>query len=148
MNPNFLGALERYTKHRIRTGSFLEAVLSNDLFDACARADQETARDLHEIVKYIFNTLPMDCYGSREKVDAWLRNDPDEEGRTATPDATAELVAKLRDQVFHIWSNAPVLLAEEDEVDLILEALDDSLDGDIDGDKLREAVSILVDEFS
>ena len=65
-------SLDRYGQIGVPTGDFLKAVLSNDLFDAYARADRENINDLPEIVQYIFNELPMKSWGSREKVEAWI----------------------------------------------------------------------------
>jgi len=64
--------LERYVRDRTPAGGFLSAVLSNDLTEACGRADMRNQIRLHEIVSYIYNNLPMLCWGSPEKVDAWL----------------------------------------------------------------------------
>lgn len=64
--------LNRYSHHRIRTGGFLRAVLANDLFEAFGRADDNNIRDMHEIVRFVYNKLPSVCWGSYEKVDAWL----------------------------------------------------------------------------
>ncbi len=65
-------ALDSYVKDRIPTGSFLIAVLTNDLFKAFERADDNNMTCLKEICCYIYNELPMDCYGSVEKVKEWL----------------------------------------------------------------------------
>ena len=74
MIPEHLkGALDRYVNHRIRPGGFLEAVLSNDLFEAMARADVVSRECLFDICKYIYNELPGDCWGSRGRVERWLR---------------------------------------------------------------------------
>lgn len=67
--------LDRYINHRIRPGSFLVAVLSNDLFEAVSRADLENQAALADIVKYIYNKLPSGSHGSIERVDAWLNNE-------------------------------------------------------------------------
>jgi len=67
--------LERYVNDRCPTGGFLHAVLSNDLMEACARADMHNQRRLPEIATYIYNNLPMISWGSPEKVDAWLKRE-------------------------------------------------------------------------
>ncbi len=67
-----LGALDRYLNHRIATGDFLRAVLSDNLFDAMARADLNNRRALHAICMYIYNELPCGCWGNEGKVDRWL----------------------------------------------------------------------------
>ena len=72
-----MGALERYVDHRIPPGSFLRAVLCNDLFDAVARADLNNQYVLPLIVKYIYNELPGGCWGNAAIVDSWLEGDND-----------------------------------------------------------------------
>ena len=73
---NILGALDRYVEHRIPPGSCTLAILSNDLQGAYGRADHMTAAAMHDIVRYIYNCLPSACWGSREKVQAWLKGGP------------------------------------------------------------------------
>ena len=68
-----MSALELYVKERIPTGSFLEAVLCNDLREAIGRADENNQRVLPEIVAWLYNEAPSNCWGSREKVTAWLK---------------------------------------------------------------------------
>jgi hypothetical protein len=72
-----IDTLERYVSDRCPTGGFLHAVLSNDLTQACAKADMHNQRRLHEIVSYIYNNLPSICWGSPEKVEKWLANEED-----------------------------------------------------------------------
>jgi hypothetical protein len=67
-------SLDRYAQHGVETGGFLRAVLSNDLKEACLRADEENQEALYQIVKYIWNHLPAACWGSPAKVEAWLTN--------------------------------------------------------------------------
>lgn len=52
-------------------GDFLHAVLCNDLFKACDNADAEAMGCLKDLTLTIFNRLPYDCWGSKEKVKAW-----------------------------------------------------------------------------
>lgn len=72
MKEETKASLDRYVQHRIPTGGFLRAVLSNDLMESFKRADFENTRDMHEIVSYIYNKLPMSCHGSPEAVEKWL----------------------------------------------------------------------------
>lgn len=65
-------SLKWYAEKRRPTGQFLEAVLSNDLFDAMARGDPESREVLPGIVSFIYNRMPGNCHGSRAKVRAWL----------------------------------------------------------------------------
>ena len=66
--------IDRYAQHHIPTGSFLQAVLSNDLCGAMGQADDENRRDIFEIVSYCYNEIPSDCWGSPEKVQRWLEH--------------------------------------------------------------------------
>ena len=68
----FTGALERYLNNGIMPGSFMTAVLENNLVDAIGRADEDNAANLKNIVGYIYNHLPSNSWGSREKVKAYL----------------------------------------------------------------------------
>ena len=68
-----LDSLKRYVEQGIPTGGFLEAVLSNNLMEACGRADEENAATLFQICAYIYNELPAPCHGSPAKVSAWLK---------------------------------------------------------------------------
>lgn len=65
-------AIERYAQQKIETGGFLRAVLENNLQEAFARADEENRELMFEIVKYCYNKIPAECWGSPEKVQCWL----------------------------------------------------------------------------
>lgn len=67
------GGLKDYIEHHVPVGHFLTAVLSNDLTEACARADQTNRYRLFDIVDWLYNEAPSVCWGSRRKVDAWLK---------------------------------------------------------------------------
>ncbi len=67
-----MDSIQRYVKDYIRTGDFLYAILTNNLFEAVGRADDENRQTLPEICCYIYNEIPSDCWGSKEKVKAWL----------------------------------------------------------------------------
>lgn len=64
--------LRRYATERIPTGSFLRAVLENDLKEAVGRADIESQRSLCAIVSFCYNNIPSASWGSPEKVREWL----------------------------------------------------------------------------
>lgn len=69
---NFRGLLKDYAiKHR-KLGGFLTSCLENDFVQAAGRADWLSRQFLPEIAMYIFNYLPSGCWGSPEKVAAWL----------------------------------------------------------------------------
>lgn len=70
--PLILSSLDRYIEHRVAPGGFTRAVLENDLRDAFGRADLSNRFALYDIVAYIYNVLPSNSWGSREKVAKWL----------------------------------------------------------------------------
>ena len=72
MNERIKAAMDRYVEHHIMPGDFLYAVLTNNFVDAVCRADTENEKDLREIAKYVWNELPSKCWGSPEKVNAWI----------------------------------------------------------------------------
>ena len=65
-------ALERYVQDREPQGHFLHAVLANDLYRACARADDCNRTWLVEIAAYVEGRLPPACRGSDTAVRRWL----------------------------------------------------------------------------
>lgn len=72
--PNILiEGLAKYVEHKIPTGDFLRAILSNDLMQAVSRADNYNINYLREIVTYIHSELPVGCYGSKEAVERWIK---------------------------------------------------------------------------
>jgi hypothetical protein len=70
--------LDLYLTQGVHTGDFLFNVLCNDLAGACAHADMENRYRLFDIVSYLYNDCPGACWGSKEKVHAWLAMDPND----------------------------------------------------------------------
>jgi hypothetical protein len=66
-------SLQLYVKERVPPGDFLYAVLTNDLRESFGRADEDNRAAMFEIVSYCYNRIPANCWGSRERVQAWLR---------------------------------------------------------------------------
>jgi len=81
-----LEAIERYVKHQCRPGSFLEAVLRNNLKEAFMCADENNIKYMFDIVNYCYNKIPSQCWGSEEEVKAWL-----------DPEQLVELKAQLKE---------------------------------------------------
>jgi len=74
-----IGSLRRYTEHKIPTGSFLRAVLENDLTEAIGRADHININRIPSIVDYIYNNLPHNSWGSKEIVRQFLEKGKENE---------------------------------------------------------------------
>jgi hypothetical protein len=75
IRPDIISSLERYVQHRIEPDGFLRACLENNLCEALGRADMENRHNIFEIVQYLYNDIPNTCWGSREKVKAWLEDE-------------------------------------------------------------------------
>lgn len=74
IRDDLYGALERYLNNGIMPGSFLTAVLQNNLCEAFGRADDENSRNLKNIVGYVYNNIPGSSWGSREKVAEYVKS--------------------------------------------------------------------------
>ena len=74
-----LASLNRYVNDRVKPGGFLYAVLTNNLHESFGRADRENRAALHDLVRYCHNELPSHCWGSVEKVEAYLSEDADDQ---------------------------------------------------------------------
>lgn len=72
ISHELIAGLQRYRDDHIPTGSFLRAVLENDLKEACSRADHTNQPQLFNIVQYIYDELPSNIWGSKEAVEAHL----------------------------------------------------------------------------
>jgi len=73
--PRILKSIYHYVEDKTPTGDFLKAVLSNDLFNAFGRADEENEKNLFNICIFIYNYIPTCCYGSLDKVLEWLKKE-------------------------------------------------------------------------
>lgn len=54
-------------------GSFLNAVLCNNLTTAAANADEINKHALFQWAQFLIQELPMEAYGSQEIVNAYVR---------------------------------------------------------------------------
>lgn len=66
-------SINDYVKNGVPTGGFLKAVLENNLSESMGRADESSHENLFSICEYIYCYVPMECWGSPEKVLAWLK---------------------------------------------------------------------------
>ena len=74
IREDLYGALERYLNHGIMPGSFMTAVLENDLMESFGRADVSNSANLKNIVGYIYNNVPSNAWGSKERVKDYLKH--------------------------------------------------------------------------
>lgn len=61
-----------YIMHGHEPGDFLRAVLENDLKGAVSRADAANRASIANYVAFLYNYAPTPCWGSAERVHAWI----------------------------------------------------------------------------
>lgn len=66
-------SLSDYILYGAPVGSFLTAVLSNDLRGATAKADDDNLPALRGYVVFLYNYASGDCWGSPQKHLDWLQ---------------------------------------------------------------------------
>lgn len=66
-------AMRNYFEHGIPPGSFSRALLSNDLRETFARADDSNSRCVRAWVQWLYNHAPAGSWGSPEKVADWIK---------------------------------------------------------------------------
>lgn len=76
-------SIDRYVNAGIPTGGFLEAVIGNDLREACGRADEVHMRCIPAIVAYLYNNCPSLCWGSPERYREWIYRKSEERRKAA-----------------------------------------------------------------
>lgn len=64
--------LANYVRFGQPPGNFLLAILTNNLREACARADEENRGALFQYVYVLTNYAPAGCWGDVESVKAWI----------------------------------------------------------------------------
>jgi hypothetical protein len=72
--PHTRDTLINYIENGLPTGSFVQAVLSNDLTEAFGRADHINSQHVGTIVSWLYNFAPSTCWGSDEKVREWYKS--------------------------------------------------------------------------
>ena len=70
--PRIFEGIKDYVLNRHEKGSFIMAVLRNDLKGAIGQADDRSLLALRDIVRFVYNETPYDCQGSPEAVKEWL----------------------------------------------------------------------------
>lgn len=72
--PEYMhGAIVRFYENGIRPGSFLEAVIDNDLREACACADETNRRALFNYVQWFYSHAPSGTWGFAGAVDGYIK---------------------------------------------------------------------------
>jgi len=89
-----LETLRNYIEYGVPTGGFIQAVLTNNLFGAYGRADEGNRAALGDIVMFVNNEAPGNCWGSSDHVKEWLEKEG-RQGRGAYVPFTFSTIDKL-----------------------------------------------------
>lgn len=68
---NMVESLLRYKETGLLPGDFLQAVICNDLVEACGRADDYNIDVIPAYASFLYSELPITAWGSREKMLAY-----------------------------------------------------------------------------
>ncbi len=63
---------QAYVEHGHLSGSFLTAVLENNLVEALGQADEINRELIFQWGIWLYNYCPAPAWGSKEKVAAWI----------------------------------------------------------------------------
>jgi hypothetical protein len=68
-----------YVLYRVKPGSYLMALLENDLLGVINRADDQNISLIKQWIRLLYNceAIPGDCWGSTDRVKTWLAGEPD-----------------------------------------------------------------------
>lgn len=75
-------AMANYFEHGIPAGSFGMALLTNNLRETFACADDTNSRNIRQWVQWLYDNAPAGSWGSPERCKAWM------ESRRVSEDAT------------------------------------------------------------
>ena len=65
--------IQLYIEQGIPPGSFLQAVLENNLVRAFGMADHIDMHHIRDYCEFLYNEAPASSWGSPEKVEAWIK---------------------------------------------------------------------------
>ena len=75
--PKIRELIRSYADFGSPPGGFVKAVLENNLELAVFAADSDNLKHLKDIVMYCHWEIPSSCWGSPEKVQAWVKEKKD-----------------------------------------------------------------------
>jgi hypothetical protein len=87
---------ENYLIHGFEPGSFTTAVLANDLYEACGRADFQNRTSLGDIGRWVYQNCPPQSRGSYEAVRDWCADRDGCRTAYAEPFLKARMWSKLK----------------------------------------------------
>jgi len=70
---HMFAGITRYVFDGIGGGDFQTAIFQNDFVRAAGQADDKNQHCLFEYARLLYNHVPIDAWGSRDKVSAWVK---------------------------------------------------------------------------
>lgn len=64
--------IQCYIQKQCRPGTFLQAIIENDLKTAVVMADHINIRIIPAYVNYFYNNAPKDCWGHKGVIEEWF----------------------------------------------------------------------------
>jgi hypothetical protein len=74
--------IKRYLEEKILPGDFLTKIFENDFVRAISHADDENLQSIPAYAAFLYNEVPSVCWGSKEKVQNWIKNKTSIERKT------------------------------------------------------------------
>ena len=69
---HMMEGIKNYTDHGLEPGSFLTAIICNDLKGAVGKADDINIVNIPAYVDYFYNHTPSSCWGSEENMRNYM----------------------------------------------------------------------------
>ena len=88
ISENFHGGIVRYLIHGIPPGSFLTAVICNELWTAVCSCGSRDFNELLALSKWMLNEGSATTTGSRDKLDWWIQFKTAERRQAVGPQST------------------------------------------------------------
>jgi len=75
---HMINPVKRYLERGLRPGSFLTAILENNLVESVAQADNINITQIVQWANFLWNEMPAFSWGSKENVEAWIKKKKEE----------------------------------------------------------------------
>ena len=75
-----MSVIKNYIEYGYQPGSFLTAIICNDLKETVNQADDQNIKNIPAFVIFLCNNAPTGCWGSAEKMKVWIQKKKEEKG--------------------------------------------------------------------